>query len=120
MKHGRKNFDQETKLTSRLPQLFEAALTAKGGGLMTYAELHELTAMASARRLVVQSVEAYEVSGDTRWARMDATFSYPHEDYAETAEETITKTVAALNDLLSTVPDCGQLHYLVWIDPDPI
>lgn len=87
---------------------------------MTFAELHELTAMASARRLVVQSVEAYEVNGDTRRARMDATFSYPHANYAETAEETITKTVAALNDLLSTVPDSTELQYLVWIDPDPV
>ena len=87
---------------------------------MTYAELHELTAMASARSLVVQSVEAYEMSGDTRCLRMDATFSYPHEEYAETAEETITKTVAFLNYVLSTVPDCGELQYLVWIDPDPV
>ncbi len=107
-------------MSTRLAQLFEAALTPKAGGLMTYAELHELTAMASAKKLVVQSVEAYEVSGDTRWLRMDATFSYPHEDYAKTAEETITKTVAALNYQMSTVPDCEELQYLVWIDPDPI
>jgi hypothetical protein len=108
------------RLSTKLENFYTDSLTSKGGGLMSFDELRNLRSLAAARGVIVQSVEAYEVHGDMRWARLDATFSYPHTEYAATKQETILQAGAALDYLHSSVPDSRDLLFLVWIDPDPV
>jgi hypothetical protein len=92
------------------------ALTSKGSEMISYSELVELQEAAIRLGYVVQSVEAFEsFEGYTR-ARLDATFSYPHSIYSAKWSDTVLKSKAAFDLLLSTVKDREKLIYRVWLD----
>lgn len=69
-------------------------------------------------RCVINSVEAYEVSGPNRYARMDRNFYFPSESYLDNIEDTRDKSSGILMDRLMRFKDSENLKFVVWLDYD--
>lgn len=92
-------------------------LTARGTRLLAYSQLEELGHVASARNLVLQSIEGWECDRDSQRLRMDATASYPHDEYGDDWGAAVSSARAFIFQVvLASVPDREQLLFQAWLD----
>ncbi|MGR4866939.1 hypothetical protein [Caulobacter sp. LARHSG274] len=93
-----------------------AASTATGSRMLSYSELKELLEVSLDIDGVVNAVEAYEVDGDVRYLRCDATLAFSREDYGVDQHSSAQKAYDYIVICLDTVDDREELKYTVWLD----
>lgn len=95
----------------------ERCLAPTGSLPLSYEDLVAVIEVAVDRGWVLQAIEAYERSEDARWLRMDASCSYPHEEYSSDPGQTARQCAAYVELVLNKVADRVSLIYEVWVDP---
>ena len=92
------------------------ACSGAGSRLLSYNQLIEFRDLLNKMGLILQSIEAFELQGDIRRMRLDATGSIPPEEYLSDWKQNILQSNSYWAELLLPVVDKEHLFYKAWAD----
>jgi hypothetical protein len=106
--------------TNSMAELLRNALSAKGGTRMAPQQLQEFAACCTSKRVVIHTVEAFEIKSDLEVARTDLSIYGPVVFHTETKWDERVKTSCdeARNVASLALSSNEAIIFQVWLDTE--